>query len=130
VCNNKYRLEDKLDSKLSNFCTKLTMAYCSWPVTMASSTCMEEALSTDCNTQGNANRSSGVASTDTNILQAFENKLYKMRLKTRVGGSNMLGGTATINLPVRVELDILLCKPNLDRPVGSVNLYVVLKKDK
>jgi hypothetical protein len=126
VCDNQYGLDGKLDSKLSSCCTKLEVA-CEWPTTMVTSTCMEEALSTEWNTQEKSSRGSGMASTVSNILQAFEKELYKMKLKNRVGDS-MLGGTATINLPFRVEPYMVLCEPLLDRAVGSVNLYIVLKK--
>jgi hypothetical protein len=127
VCDHQYGLDGKLDSKLSSCCTKLTVAV-EWPATMVTSTCMEEALSVEWNAKGASSRGGGVASTVSNILQAFEKELYKMRLKNRVGDNNMLGGTATIQLPFRVEPDMVLCEPNLDRAVGSVNLYVVLKK--
>jgi hypothetical protein len=127
VCDHKYGLEGKVDSKLSSCCTKLNVA-CEWPATMVTSTCMEVALSTEWNTNDSSSRGNGMASTLSNIIQAFEKELYKMRLKNRVGESNMLGGTATIHLPFRVEPDMVLCSPNLDRAVGSVNLYVVLKK--
>lgn len=39
-----------------------------------------------------------------------------------------LGGTPAINLPFRVDPNMVLCEIDLDKAVGSVNLYMVLKK--
>jgi hypothetical protein len=129
VCHSKWGLEGKVEAKVTTCCGKLTVA-CEWPETMVMATCLQDCLSTEWDTNNNNNIATqlGTSSTVSNILLAFETELHKMRTKNRVTSSTMLGATCTIPLPYLVERQMVLCAPNLDPDVGSVNLYIVLRK--
>jgi hypothetical protein len=45
-----------------------------------------------------------------------------------MGQNSLLGSTCSIDLPFQVESEMVMCTPNWDRTIGSINLYVVLKK--
>jgi hypothetical protein len=130
VMHRKYGLEGKVEAKVSTCCTKLTIA-CEWPESMVVASCLQECLSTEWDTAGTSTNIAtkfGTSSTVSNILLAFESELHKLRTKNKVSNSTMLGSTCTIILPYMVEREMVLCSPNLDPDVGSVNLYIVLKK--
>jgi hypothetical protein len=129
VMHRKYGLEGKVEAKVSTCCSKLTIA-CEWPESMVVASCLQECLSTEWDTTCTSNIAAkfGTSSTVSNILLAFESELHKLRTKNKVSNSTMLGSTCTIILPYMVEREMVLCSPNYDPDVGSVNLYIVLKK--
>jgi hypothetical protein len=128
LVHKHYGLEGKVDATVSACKTKLEVA-CEWPETMTTATCLEDALSVEWNSYGdNGTQGMGMANTVSNILQAFEKELLKVRQQNKVTTNLMLGATAIIILPFQVETEPVLCQPNLDRKMGSCNLYVVLKR--
>jgi hypothetical protein len=132
VADDKYGLEGKLEAKVTPCCTKLAVA-CEWPSTLVDSTSLQDALSTEFRGTGGTRFGGlhgrvGTSSTVSNILLAFETEMQKIPTKNKVSHSYMLGSTCTINLPYLVERKMVLCTPNLDPSVESVNLYIVLHK--
>jgi hypothetical protein len=97
---------------------------------MVMATCLQDCLSTewDYTNNGYVANKHGTSSTVSNILLAFESELHKMRAKNKISTSTMFGATCTINLPFMVERQMIMCAPNLDEEICSVNLYIVLKK--
>jgi hypothetical protein len=120
--HQKYGLEGELEAKVSTFCNR--------PKTLVTSTCLQDAISTEWNTCSNNDSFSkfGTSSIVSNILLAFETKLRKIRTKIKVSSSTMLDATCTINLPYTVERQMVLCNPIVDRDVGSVNFFHHVKK--
>jgi hypothetical protein len=73
-------------------------------------------------------RNGNAGSTVGNMVQAFKGKLHKICVANKVGIHSFLGSTMTLDLPFLVESDMVVCEPNWDQEIGSVVLYVVLKK--
>jgi hypothetical protein len=125
---DKNGLDGKVDATVSTCRKQLSIAV-EWPESITRARCMQDALSVTWNASVHDGTTSfGVASTVSNILQAFEKELRKIRIQNKVTANNMLGSTVVVDLPFEVESDMVLCQPNLDRKFGSVILYVVLKK--
>jgi hypothetical protein len=121
-------LDGKVDATVST-CKRVLEIACEWPESMTKARCMQDALSVQWNANGStAPIGIGVANTVSNILQAFEKELRKIRIQNKVTANDMLGSTVKIPLPFEVESDMVLCQPNLERKYISVILYVVLKK--
>lgn len=119
-------LQDKVHATVST-CKYRLIVKCEWTETMCASRCMEDALSTMWKNSTTHLNDYNV-STRSNMVQAFKKELHKIRLQNKVSNNCLLGSTCTINLPFQVESDMTVCEPNWDRTVGSVNLYVVIKK--
>jgi hypothetical protein len=71
---------------------------------------------------------SNSGSTVSNMVQLFKKEIYKIRIQNKVCKNCLLGSTCTIDLPFQVESDMVNCEPNWDRTTGSINLYIVFKK--
>jgi hypothetical protein len=125
LCDPVTGLQDKVEVSVSQCKIKLIVA-CEWPETLMSSACMEDALSGTWSESRERSRNNGC--TVSNMLQAFKKELHKVRTQNKLGKNCALGSTCTIDLPFQVESDMVVCEPNWDASIGSVNLYVVLKK--
>jgi hypothetical protein len=87
---------------------------------------MEDAL---CSTWRNMpGGTKGYGSTIGNLVQTFKKELHKIRSQNKIVKNSLLGSTCTIDLPFSVETDMVVCEPVCDETIGSVVLYVVLKK--
>jgi hypothetical protein len=126
ICHKVLGLQDRVEATVSSCKNKLIVA-CEWPETMCSSVCMQDALSSMCN---NSTGNSNYGSTIGNMIQSFRQQIHKIRVQNKVSKNCMLGSTCTVDLPFTVESDMVVCAPNWDKTIGSVNLYVVLKKMK
>jgi hypothetical protein len=124
ICHKKYGLQNKVEALVAQCGTKITIA-CEWPDSMLDTECLQDFVSTGWSTSTNPGTD---ARTKYNILQAFDKELFGIRVKSKVSTNSMLGSTAEINLPFRVEKDMVKCQPNLDFTTGSVNLYIVVKR--
>jgi hypothetical protein len=124
ICSPNGVLSDKVEATVSSCKTRLIVLV-EWPETLSSSACMEDALSS---TWGATGRDASNGSTVGNMIQAFKKEIHKIRTQNKVSKNCLLGSTCTIDLPFQVETDMVVCEPNWERTIGSINLYVVLKK--
>jgi hypothetical protein len=127
ICHKVHGVQDRVEATVSTCKNKLIVA-CEWPETMCSSRCMQDALSGMCN--NSTGNSSSYGSTMSNMIQAFRQEIHKIRVQNKISKNCTLGSTCTVDLPFTVETDMVICAPNWDKTIGSVNLYVVLKKMK
>jgi hypothetical protein len=128
VSDKRYGLEGKVECKVSTCGTKLTLT-CEWPATWTTASCLQDALSQEWNAETSSMHGRfNTSSTVSNILLACQEELFKLQLKNKVSSDNMSGSNCTIDLAYQVEQKMVLCSPVVDCIVGSVNLYVVLKK--
>jgi hypothetical protein len=124
ICHKKYGLQNKVDAVVSTCGTKINIV-CEHPSSMSDGICLQDVLSTGAAT---GSTKCTHASTQCNILQAFDKELFTMRVKNKVSSNSMLGSTAVISLPFRVEHETIKCQPNLDFKTDSVNLYIIVKR--
>jgi hypothetical protein len=129
LCTPEGGLADKVEATVSTCKTRLIVVM-EWPETLTTCRCMEDALSGTWTTSTGStfNMHSTSGSTVGNMVQAFKKELHKIRLQNKVGMKSLLGSKCTIDLPFQVESDMVVCQPNMEQEIGSVNLYIVLKK--
>jgi hypothetical protein len=121
LCHRKYGLQDKVEANVSSCGTKIIVA-CEWPSTLVDSSSISDLLTSNI---GMVFGSATDNCTKYNILQAFDKELCNIRVANKISTNNMLGSTAVLNLPFRVDQEMCLCQPNLDYKSGSINLNIV-----
>jgi hypothetical protein len=126
LCDEVHGLHDRVEATVSS-CKNKLIVMCEWPETLTRSVCMEDALAGLWNENTNTGRGYS-GSTVSNMVLAFKKEIHKIRVQNKLGKNSLLGGTCHIDLPFPVESDMVFCEPSWDKTIGSVNLYVVLKR--